>query len=325
VKAAQLGDPQALAHLQSVAALAKAGSAQGKAALGLYAALNTPLHKLTQPAPPPGAVLPRRGQPPVAHAVKKPAPSSTPAWLSARPMLLGGDPGKPGTWPKWMRDDYNAAVKARDPSVLGVASSMRPYAFLNRYGAAVASGVSMSAPSNHPSARLMLYTRFKSGDPAARTALMALASAAKNGNVRAADLLRDMVDMEAFAKQPLGGAVSGNAVRTAFSPPFGDSGAMSLHNYYQIGGNDLAAEQFYVGCAAAVGGCVPVLASSSGSPRQRQALDLVIGAGGQPLTRRWDGARWIWTQLQPHLGTRSASEQFGLRDAYAEGLRRASA
>lgn len=288
VKAANAGDPHALAYVAQLATAAKSGHPPSKAAIALFAALNTPVSKL---AAAPGAVLPARAAP----VVPGPAPKKLAAsWINARPMLQGGDPGKPNTWPKWMRDDYNAAIESRDPSVLGVAASMRPYAFLNRYGAAVASGAQMNGAA--VGARLALYHRLRSGDPEVRAALTALAAQADAGNPRAKAF---MAGMQEVVTMP--GTISGAGVSNALAPAFRDSAAMSLHNYYQIAGTggryEVVPDMFYAGCAAAAGCVVPTVQSGAAYPvRPRQALDLVIGAGGQALTRRWDGFRWVWTE-----------------------------
>lgn len=292
VKAAGAGDPTALAYIAKLSTAAKAGDANAKAALGLFATLHAPI------AAPPGAVVPEQLAASVLPAraaphVRAPQKKGAPAWMNARAMLQGGDPGKPNTWPKWLRADYDAAIKSRDPSVLGAASSMRPYAFLNRYGSAVASGVSMNGTA--VGARLALYQRLRSGDPEVLAAITALAAEAAAGNPNAQAF---MAGMQEVVTMP--GTISGHT-SSALAPAFRDAAALSLHNYYQIAGDgaryEVVPDMFYAGCAAAAGCVVPTVQSGAAYPlRPRQALDLVIGAGGLPLTRRWDGWRWVWTE-----------------------------
>lgn len=249
VTKAKIGDPKALALVKDIAAKAKAGDVNAAAHLNVLAKLNAPVAKQAARVvvnPPP----------------KSAAPSKLPGWVQARPMLQGGNPGLPKTWPSWLRADYDRALS--EPAIARLAPAARPYAFLNRFGAAVAAG--------------------------------------------------DVPEL-----------IVGSS-----PDEFADSPAMSLINYYQIGAPPVPVEDFYVGCDASAGcapsgvhaGCVPqTSARSSGSTFiASDGLDFVVGAGGQPLERRWDGLRWVWSELKPRRGYRSDADAFGARDAYRAGL-----
>ena len=103
----------------------------------------------------------------------------------------------------------------------------------------------------------------------------------------------------------------------AGSPVYDISGQgqapMSLHNYWTIGGQ-ASPEDFYDGSAPAGWGqaatCEPVAGEH-----------YAIGAQGQQLIKTWNGVRWIWSELQPHMGIRSETQGFGLRDALLLGMR----
>lgn len=73
--------------------------------------------------------------------------------------------------------------------------------------------------------------------------------------------------------------------------------------------------------------CTPAVASVTTSAAGHEAeagmhMPLIVtGADGVPRVKSWNGLRWVWSELRPHLGIKSETQGFGLRDAMLLGMR----
>lgn len=229
-----------------------------------------------------------------------------------------------------------------------------------------------------------LLARARAGQPRARRLIAVLNAKAKAGNPDAIRGRRVLAEIAKELRVPYvagyepGSHGAGDVLSIAGNRPYLAvgaapeelSGAMSLHNYYNIIGadpNDMDMVREMLGQEAQpvaagwgpypdshtsfvsagdaldqqYGGSYPVVSIQGEHTHQVQlpnfqctpmanpvqtgpaaaAGQLVIGSDGKQYQKTWNGWRWIWQEMRPHLGIRGETQGFGTRDALLLGMR----
>lgn len=113
-----------------------------------------------------------------------------------------------------------------------------------------------------------------------------------------------------------GMATSGGSV--AYGQDAWNPQPMNVKNFYTISGVDVG--PFYGDGVIDADGEVYVVAGEAA-----EDAEVIFGADGKQFNKKWDGVRWVWNEIRPHLGIRSEQQSFGLRDAQRTAIDNARA
>lgn len=197
-----------------------------------------------------------------------------------------------------------------------------------------------------------LLTRSRQGDKRAQFTIRCIYQRAKNGEPNAVRGARILL---ACARELNGGAASGYYEIGAMDP----QAPMSLANYYTIGGSSIPFEIFYGSASAGWGHAYDPIAQTAGvhMPNIAQTAGrgygnagpvydiagcssgcgpgaaagayygpaqayVVTGDDGRQYQQAWNGIRWVWQELRPHVGLRGEGAGFGMRDAMLLGMQK---
>lgn len=165
--------------------------------------------------------------------------------------------------------------------------------------AAAGCGVSGAASINPIYAAQQVYLKAKRGDAKSKTFIASVLSKANAGDAQAR-VLRDVLAQASklgSEEHAPHHAVSGMAGDSLFQ----HAAPMNVKNYYTISGQDIG--PFW----------------GDNVVDSNPTLEIAVGANGEAMKKRWDGARWVWEQIRVHEPIRNSNAIFSTRDAYLQG------
>lgn len=225
--------------------------------------------------------------PPRAHG-----PKTAATLTAAQAVVAKAKAGHPAA-KQFVRSVVQQAAQGA-PDAKALASVMSQVA--SSPAAAAGCGVSGASGINPIYAAQQVFLKAKRGDAKAKAFIASVLDKATRGDVQA----RTLRDVLAQASK-LGSEEHAPQHAVSGANLFRDAAPMNVKNYYTISGHDIG--PFW----------------GDNVVDNNPTLEIAVGANGEAMKKKWDGARWVWEQIRVHEPIRGRESIFGVRDAYLQG------